>query len=203
MSENKNITHNIMPVTDVVDNAVGVAGSYWFVAIVKHNSEKQSSEKLDKMGIENYLPSQSEVRVWRNGRKSKIDRMVIPSKIFIYCTEEKRREIVKLPFIFRFMTNRAGTVSSETLNKPLAIIPDDEINKLKFMLGQSDVPVTITERPYKVGDKVRIIQGSLAGLEGEVFSTDSDKSDVMVVLEHFGCAKLLIDTIKLEVVNNK
>lgn len=69
------------------------------------------------------------------------------------------------------------------------------------MLGQSDVPVTITDRPYKVGDKVRVIRGSLKGLEGEVFSTDSDKSDVMVALEFFGCAKLHIDTINLEIIN--
>lgn len=40
---------SVAPVTDVVDNAVGVAKSCWFVAIVNHNSEKQSSEKLSKL----------------------------------------------------------------------------------------------------------------------------------------------------------
>lgn len=192
-----------MPVTDVVDSAVGVAGSQWFVAIVHFHSEKQSADKLTKMGIETYLPTQKEIRIWRNGRKSKVDRIVIPATLFIHCTEEQRREIVKLPFIYRFMTNKAATASSESLNKPLAIISDSEIRQLKFMLGQSDVSVTIIERPYKVGDKVRVIRGSLKGLEGEVFSTDADKSNVLVALEYFGCAKLLIDTINLEVVNDK
>ena len=203
MNELKDIKRNSMPVTYVVDSAVGVAGSKWFVAIVHFHSEKQSADKLTKMGIETYLPTQKEIRVWRNGRKSKVDRIVIPATLFIHCTEEQRREIVKLPFIYRFMTNKAATASSESLNKPLAVISDNEISQLKFMLGQSDVPVTIVERPYKVGDKVRVIRGSLKGLEGEVFSTDADKSDVLVALEYFGCAKLLIDTINLEVVNDK
>lgn len=189
--------------TDVVDSAVGMPGILWFAAIVKHNSEKQSSDKLNKIGVETYLPIQKEIRVWRNGRKSMVDRIVIPSLIFINCTEQKRKEIVKLPFIFRFMTNKAATPDNESFHKPLAVISDTEIKRLKFMLGQSDVPVTISERPYKVGDKVKVIRGSLKGLEGEVFGMESAKSEVIVALESIGCAKLLIDTVNLQLINDK
>lgn len=199
MSADRHISNNVSPVTDVVDDAVGVGKSYWFVAIVNHNSEKQSSEKLDKMGVINYLPTQKEIRVWRNGRKSKVDRIVIPSTIFIYCTEQRRREIVGLPFIFRFMTNKAGSIKDST-NKPLAIIPDNEIERLKFMLGQSDIPVEITDKPFKAGDKVRVIRGNLAGLEGEVMSMKDAKSELIVALNIFGCAKLSIDTVNLEII---
>lgn len=191
-----------MSVTDVVGSAVGVAGGYWFVAIVRHNTEKRSAEKLTKMGIENYLPLQREIRVWRNGRKSKVDRVVIPSIIFVRCTEAKRREIVSLPFINRFMRDKTDSSSGESLGKPLAIIPDNEIKRLKFMLGQSDVPVFVTERPYKVGDKVRIIRGGLAGLEGNVVGVAAGKSEVVVALDYFGCAKLQIDTVGLEIIND-
>ncbi len=185
--------------TDVVDDAVGVGKSYWFVGIVNHNSEKQSSEKLSKKGVVNYLPTQTEIRVWRNGRKSKVDRIVIPSTIFIYCTEQRRKEIVGLPFIFRFLTNKAGSIKDST-NKPLAIIPDNEIERLKFMLGQSDIPVEITEKPFKAGDKVRVVRGNLAGLEGEVMNMNNAKSELIVALDFFGCAKLSIDTQNLEII---
>lgn len=199
MSADRHISNSVAPVTDVVDDAVGVAKSYWFVAIVNHNSEKQSSEKLDKMGVINYLPTQKEIRVWRNGRKSKVDRIVIPSTIFIYCTEPRRKEIVGLPFIFRFMTNKAGSIKDST-NKPLAIIPDNEIERLKFMLGQSDIPVEITDKPFKAGDKVRVIRGNLTGLEGEVMDLKEAKSELIVALNIFGCAKLSIDTVNLEII---
>ncbi len=199
MSADGHISNSDAPVTDVVDGAVGVARSYWFVAIVNHNSEKQSSEKLSKMGVVNYLPTQTEIRVWRNGRKSKVDRIVIPSTIFIYCTEQRRKEIVGLPFISRFMINKAGSIKNST-NRPLAIIPGNEIERLKFMLGQSDIPVEITEKPFKAGDKVRVIRGHLAGLEGEVLDMNNAKSELIVALDFIGCSKLSIDTVNLEII---
>lgn len=199
MSANEIDTKNVPAATDVVDDAVGVPKSYWFVAIVNHNSEKQSSEKLSKMGVVNYLPTQTEIRVWRNGRKSKVDKIVIPSTIFINCTEQTRKKIVNLPFIFRFMTNKAGSIKGFT-NKPLAIISDTEIERLKFMLGQSDIPIEITEKPFKIGDKVRVIRGDLAGLEGEVMDLKNAKSELIVGLNFFGCAKLSIETVNLEII---
>lgn len=199
MSANTIDNKTVSTATDVVDDAVGVSKSYWFVAIVNHNSEKQSSEKLSKMGVVNYLPTQAEIRVWRNGRKSKVDRIVIPSTIFINCTEQARKEIINLPFIFRFMTNKAGSVKGSA-NKPLAIISDIEMERLKFMLGQSDIPVEITDKPFKTGDKVRVIRGSLAGLEGEVMDLKNVESELIVSLDLFGCARLSIDSINLEII---
>lgn len=193
----KKIANSVAPVTDVVDDAVGVAKTSWFVAIVNHNSEKNSSEKLTKLGVENYVPTQSEIRVWKNGRKSKVDRVVIPSTIFVHCTDAKRKELVGLPFIFRFMTNQAGT-PSKVSNKPFAVVSDQEIARLKFMLNQSDTPVEIIGRPFKTGDKVRVVRGNLKGLEGEVMDMREAKSELIVALDFFGCAKLSIDTINLE-----
>ena len=199
MSANEIDVKKVPAGANVVDDAVGVSNGRWFVAIVNHNSEKQASENLTKIGVVNYLPTQSEIRVWRNGRKSKVDRIVIPSTIFVHCTEEKRKEIVGLPYIFRFMTNKAGT-SKDSSNKPLAVIPDSEIERLKFMLGQSDAPVEITEVPFKKGNNVRVIRGSLVGLVGKVIDTNNVKSELIVDLEFFGCARLLIDTINLEII---
>lgn len=189
----------IAPVTNVVDDAVGVPESHWYVAIVNHNSEKRSAEKLQKLGIKNYVPAQKVMRVWRNGRKSVQEKIVIPSIIFIYCTEEQRKEIVGLPFILRFMTNKAGVLKGSSF-KPLAIIPDKEIERLKFMLGQSDIPIDISTRSYYKGDKVRVIRGSLIGLEGEVIDMSPSKVELTVDMDLLGCAKLIIDTVNLELI---
>lgn len=195
-------TNDTSTATHVVDDAVGVEKSYWFVAIVNHNAEKSAAEKLEKLKINHYLPTQTEIRVWKNGRKSKVDRVVIPSTIFIYCTEQQRKEIVGLPFINRFMTNKAGITKSE-YHKPLAIIPDRQIQQLKFMLCQSDMPVTVSAKSLNRGDLVRIVRGNLAGLEGEVMDLSKDKTELIVALDFFGCARLTTDTINIEVINNK
>lgn len=201
MSAKKHTPDSLASVTNVVDDAVGVPKSHWYVAIVNRNSEKQSAEKLEKLGIETYVPIQKEIRVWKNGRKSKVDRIVIPATLFVHCTEAIRREIVGLPFIFRFLTNRAGSLKDSAL-KPVAIIPEKEIGRLKFMLGQSDIPVSLTSRPYIKGDKVRVVRGSLMGLEGEVVDMSSSKVELTVDMDMLGGARLLIDTVNLELVDN-
>jgi len=182
-----------------VGDAVGMERSFWFVAIVNNNTEKSVSERLYKKGIEHFLPKQAETRIWKNGRKVKVDRIVIPATVFIYCTERKRKEIVEFPFIKRFMTNRAGA-SLNAGGKPLAVIPETQIERLKFMLDQSDTPVSITDKPLRVGDKVKVIRGSLMGLVGEVLDLKSSKSELIVNLDFFGCARLFIDAVNLEVV---
>ena len=84
------------------------------------------------------VATQEELHVWKNGRRKKIDRVVIPSVVFVKCDESTRRKIVAYPFICRFMVNRSA--ESGTLNKPVAVIPDQQISRLRFMLGQSEIP---------------------------------------------------------------
>lgn len=186
-------------VPEGVGGAVGVPGAHWFVAIVKNNTEKSSCEKLSKMGYNTYLPIQAEARLWKNGKRAVVERVVIPTVIFVNCTESQRKEIVSLPFINRFMTNKAGT-SSASSTKPLAIIPDAQIQILQFMLGNSDTPVIVTSRPFRKGDKVRVIRGKLKGLEGEVMDLNKNQTELVVGLDFFGCAKLTTDTISVEVI---
>lgn len=192
----------VATVPDGVGDAVGVEKSQWYVAIVKHNTEKSCAEKLEKIGIQTYVPTQSEYKVWKNGRKAKIDRVVIPSTVFIKCTEQERREIVKLPFINRFMTNKAG-VSANSFNKPLAIIPDNQITTLKFMVGNSDTPIIFSDHPYKKGDYVRVVRGKLMGLEGEVQAIDNKHSELIIRLDYLGNARLTIETINIEPIPTK
>jgi len=179
--------------------SAGAAGRRWFIAILNSRSEKATAERLTRLGVENYLPTQDEVRVWRNGRRARVERVVIPSVIFVRCTEPERREIVSLPYINRFMTNKAGS-SAVTGGKPLATVSDDEIHRLKFMLGQSDIPVTITDRPYRVGDRARVVRGCLKGLEGEVIAVSPSQSELTIGLEHIGYARLVIDTVNMELI---
>lgn len=197
MNEKRDISQSVATVPSGVDDAVGVEKSKWFIAIVNHRSEKVAAERLSKLGIENYLPTQTVVRIWKNGKKAKVENVVIPAVVFVYCTESRRKEIISLPFISRFMTNKAGSTINGG-NKPLATVSEDEINCLKFMLGQIDVPVTITQRPYVRGERVKVVRGSLAGLEGEVIDVSSSKSILIVNLDFLGCANLTIASINIE-----
>lgn len=182
--------------TSVVSDAVGLPLSHWFVAIVKQNTEKAVRDRLEESGHECYVAVQEEMHVWKNGRKSKVERVLIPSIVFIRSTEEERKKIVNLPYITRFMVDPASGLQGD--HRPLAKVPADQIEKLRFMVGHSSSPVTIGTKNYKKGDKVRVIRGSLKGMEGEVNSSDGKSSELVVNIDFIGSARLKIDTINVE-----
>lgn len=182
MAEKGKIEHVVTAEPSGVDGAVGVPEAKWFVAIVNSRHEKSVAEKLQTTGIETYVAAQKEMRVWANGRRKIVDRVVIPSMVFVKCTEQRRRKIVNLPYVNRFLVNRSS--ESGGLNMPVAVIGDAEIKKLKFMLGQSDSPIEFAPTEFRVNENVRVIRGSLRGLEGEI-RENSDGTHTLVVCVSF------------------
>lgn len=191
-------TGGVVSGSDDVGNAVGVSDRLWFVACMRRNNiETSTAERLLTRGYECYVATQDEVRVWRNGRKRKVKRVVIPSVVFIHCTEAERREVVYDPSIARFMTDKVGV---NVIRGKIAVIPQKQMERLQFMLGQSDVPVEFVPDRYRPGDKVRVIRGSLRGLEGEVINAADGKSDLIVSVDVLGNAKLSVNTVDLELI---
>ncbi|MDE6513429.1 MAG: UpxY family transcription antiterminator [Muribaculaceae bacterium] len=162
-----------------VDGAVGIPEASWYVAIVNSRHEKKAADNLAQMGLESFVATQDELRIWKNGRRKIVARVVIPSTVFIRCTEAQRRRIVALPYINRFLVNRMA--DSGTLNKPVATIPDEQIQTLKFMLGQSDHEVNFIPGPFAANEKVRVIRGKLKGLEGIVMHNADDTTRKLIV----------------------
>ncbi len=179
-----------------VDGAVGVTEANWYVAIVNSRHEKSVAEKLRENGVECYVAVQKEMRVWQNGRRKMIDRVVIPSVVFIRCSEKERRDIVTLPYVNRFMVNL--TADSGAFNRPAATIPAAQMRRLQFMLGQSETPVNFEPTLFKVRDNVRIIRGPLRGLQGEISRTPDGHHTLTVSLSHLGCATVQISPQDIE-----
>ncbi len=168
----------------------------WFVAIVNNNTEKSCGEKLAQMGYEVYVPIQREMHQWKNGKRKWIDRIVLSCMVFIHCTEtERKRHIVYLPFVSRFMTNRAKTVNG--FHSP-AVIPDVQMNLFKYILYASETPVNIEQRPLHIGDKVRVRRGGLIGIEGNIIHGKDGHTDFVVQLDILGYAKMNISANDLE-----
>lgn len=196
METSANIT-SFATVPSGVGDAVGVPNRKWYVAIVGNNTEKVCAEKLKKAGYTYYLPTQEEVKIWKNGKKAKTDKVLIPAKIFVHCTEKERKEIVSLPFIKKFMTNVMRR-KDEFGKNPLAIIPNHQIETLKFILGHSDTPVNISQEMLRTGDRVRVVRGKLKGIEGSIEIVDTNHGNLVITLDCFGYARLHIDLVNVE-----
>lgn len=191
-----------VPTTSGRCSAVGVSEPQWFIAIVKNNTELSVRDKLQKHGIESYVPTQLKLIILPSGRKKDKVQVVIPSIIFINCSEEQRRkEIVGLPYIHRFMINNSGTPNRFN-RRPLAIVPNDQIEKLKFMVGNTDESIEFRPLGVKLGDTVEIVRGGLKGLIGNVENTNN-ATWFLIRIDTLGYASVKIDPVNLRAINIK
>lgn len=182
-----------------VSDAVGVPNRQWFIAIVNNNTEKTCETKLTKMGYEVYVPTQREVKKTPDGKRKEVDRILLSSLILMHITEQERKEVVALPFIHKFMTDRAGK-EDRFHHHPIATIPHHQIEKLKFMLYHAEQPVSLEGRPIQLGDKVRVVRGNLTDLEGHVMTCEKGQTHLLVGMDILGYAKVSIDLADLEVI---
>ena len=157
----------------------GVACSKrWLVAFVRVCHEKKTSERLSKMGIENFLPIQREVHQWSDRRKV-VDRVILPMMIFVYVDRHEQKQVLTLAAISRYMVLRGESTP--------AVIPDRQMSRFKFMLDYSDETISMNTSPLAPGERIRVIKGPLTGLEGELVNVNG-KSKVAVRLTMLGCA---------------
>ena len=123
---------------------------YWTAVLVQMCTEQKVSTKLNKLGITNYVPTQTEIHQWSD-RKKKIERNVIPMVVFVQVDKEIEKSLITYSFIYKFISYPG--------QKEAAIIPNDQIEKLKFMLNNADSNVEVSDSVYEVGEEVEIVRG--------------------------------------------
>ena len=164
--------------TTHIETKTNTAPRQWLVAYVQSCLEKKTAQRLAAMGIECYLPVQSEIRQWSDRRK-RVDCLVIPMMIFVHVTPQERPLPLSLQAVSRYMVLRGESTP--------AVIPDEQMDRFRFMLDYSPEAVEMCSAPLAPGDAVKVIKGPLAGLEGELITVNG-KSKVAVRLDMLGCA---------------
>ncbi len=150
----------------------------WLAAYVKMHHEKKVRDQLTSLNIDNFLPIQTEIRQWSD-RKKKVEKILIPMMIFVNVTSEEQHKVIKLPSVLRYLVLRGDHVPSE--------IPDTQMQNFKFMIDNSDYNVDFNSNNFEPGERIRVIKGSLAGLEGEMIYIDG-KSKIIIRIDKLGCA---------------
>lgn len=161
----------------------------WVAAYTRPRSEKKIAEELNKIGIETYLPTQKQIRQWSD-RKKPVEMVVIPLIVFAYLSANELLTLKKHPLVSKILS-RPG-------EKDAAVIPIDEINKLKFILGQSDIPISFDTGVFSAKNTVRVVRGPLMGLHGEVMKCADGSSELIVSIDFLGGARLKIQKSDLE-----
>ena len=175
--------HVIMD-TGSTENHSEAPASYWIAALVQMNTEKKVGSMLSKLGYPNYVPTQTEIRQWSD-RKKKIERVVIPMVVFVSVDKAGVTNLRKLSYIYKLISYPG--------QKEPAIIPDGQIEKLKFMLHHADAAVEFTETVYEVGEEIEIVRGPLKGFYGELCYVEKGKPKVGVYVELLGYSYVNVD----------
>ena len=165
MADIKGNTTNASMSPNVLHTDCGIAVSgtdmRWFIAECKPSKEKTVRTLLQGTGYEAYLASQSETVVYKCRNRRVKEKVIIPGKVFVHTEESSLMSIMLAhSSVWRFMLDRT------TKDRRFAFVTDDEMQNLQYMLGSAANPVLITADKLKVGQKVKVMRGALAGLEG-------------------------------------
>lgn len=162
-----------------------VPAKYWVAALVKMNTEKKVSARLTQLGYHNYVPTQTVLRQWSD-RKKKIDRIIIPMVIFILVDKEQYLSLRRSSIVYKFISYPG--------QKEAAVIPNEQIEKLKFMLHNADSAVQFSaDAVYEIGEEVEIVRGPLQGLYGELCYTQKGNPMLGIYVKLLGYSYVSVD----------
>lgn len=145
------------------------AGLQWFAVYTSARHERTVARQLEDRCIEKFLPLYRSWHRWKDRRKL-VELALFPSYVFVKIEARDKLRVLEVP----------GVVSLVTFNGHLAALPEQEIDALRSGL---DSGVYAEPCPYlRVGRRVRVAAGPLAGAEG-ILIKKKDKCRVVISLE--------------------
>ena len=125
----------------------------WYALYTCSRHEKQVAVHLEHREIEFFLPLYTSVHRWKD-RRVNLHLPLFPGYVFVHTSLQRRLDVLNIPGAVRF-------VAFNGLPAPLA-----ETDMLRLRNG-FDAGVRAQPHPYlKIGRRVRVRRGPLAGLEG-------------------------------------
>lgn len=126
---------------------------HWYAAYTSANHEKRVAEQFEAREVEHFLPSYTSVRRWKD-RRVTLQLPLFPGYVFVRMALQNRFQVLQVPGV-------AKLVGFGRLPTPL---PQGEIDSLRAGLATG---MHAEPHPFlAVGQRVRVKQGPLAGLEG-------------------------------------
>ena len=175
--------------------AVGNGEVRWYIAECKPTKEKLVRTMLQKANYEVYVASRVEERIYANRTRHTKEAVFISGKVFVRTTEDQLMPIMLgYSSVWRFMMNRAAQ------GRSYAFVSDQEMQQLQYILGKATNPVHITVDSLQVNQRIKVMRGALAGLEGWYYK-EGHASYVVIKfsmgISHYVFTEIPIDDIQL------
>jgi transcription antitermination factor NusG len=138
---------------DAAVNPVSDSLPLWHAVTVYPRHEKKVAQLLEARRMTYFLPLYSTLRQWKDRRK-RVEMVLFPGYLFVNVSQQDRLSVQMLPGFVRFVSFQG---------RP-AVVPEHEIRAIS---RGSCSGIDVQPHPYlRKGQRVRVIAGSLMGIEG-------------------------------------
>jgi len=140
----------------------------WYALRVRSNFEQQSYNALTIRGLEAFLPSFKVRRRWSD-RVKLIDQPLFPGYVFCRFSPDERATVLRAP----------GVVHVVSSGRDPLPVDESELNHIRTVVMAE---LAVNPHPFlKIGQRVRIDRGPLAGAEG-IFTAPNGKSSLILTI---------------------
>ncbi len=123
----------------------------WYAAYTSANHEKRVAEQLEVRSVENFLPTYSSVRRWKD-RRVTLQLPLFPGYVFLRMSLRDKLKVVQVPGLAR-LVGFDGTP---------AALSDEEVGALRSMIQCGS---KLEPHPFlNVGRRVYVRNGPMAGM---------------------------------------
>jgi len=140
----------------------------WFAVQTHARHEKVVAQAVREVGLTSFLPLVKQVRQWSDRRKV-VEFPLFGCYVFVKLVpkNDQRLRVLKVNGVLSF-------VGTHGIGIP---IPDEQIEAVRVLV-EEDLPVC--SHPFlKIGQRVRIRSGALAGVEGILVSRSGERTLVI------------------------
>ena len=125
----------------------------WWVLYTRHQHEKTVAESLSVHGFEVFLPLYESTRRWKDRTKI-LSLPLFPCYVFVRGGCNRMLEVVTTPGVHMILHR----------GERVATIPETELDAIRRTI---EGHLAVEPHPFlKCGERVRVIRGSLEGVEG-------------------------------------
>jgi transcription antitermination factor NusG len=187
------ITPDAFPEAENLKTGVSVSyvpdsDKHWYVFRASYGREDKASDYIVEDGTFVYIAKRY-VRKIVNGKPKKVLETLIPNILFVYTTKEKAEEYVKNTPALSYLTYYYNHFEQDetNMNPPLTISCKEMENFMMATCNMSEHLKFVNESQchFKGGEKVRVIDGTFAGVEGRVARV-SGQQRVVLALSDIG-----------------
>ena len=130
----------------------------WFAAHTRCGAELSVGIRLEKLGVENFIPT---VRRTRTRGRASYERALIPGLVFLKATKQRACALANEEAVpVKYLVDPA--------TRSLLVVPDKQMDDFRRVLDLSTEEGGLMDCPLELGDRVRVTKGVLAGVEGYV-----------------------------------